>query len=101
MGRTYPRREITARKEYFAQTDEVIGLFSRPIEQAQAGMKSSVLWEREAPKAVKLYGAETGPTAALVKNDDEEYPCLRLVGLGFLSAMALCLFAMWIAGIIV
>ena len=100
MGRTYPRREITARKEYFAQTDEVIGLFTRPIEQAQAGMKSSVLWEREAPKAVKLYDAETGPTAALATNE-EEYPCLRLVGLGFLSAMALCLFAMWIAGIIV
>lgn len=99
MGRAYPRRELTARKEYFAQTDEVIRLFSQPIEQAQAGMKNSVLWEREAPKAVKLYDAETGAmTKEPATAQEDEYPLLRAAASGFAICMAIWMVAYFIAG---
>lgn len=100
MGRAYPKREITARKEYFAQTDEVIGLFHQTAEQAQSGMKSLVLLEREAPKkAVKLYDAETGSMTGAVKQE-EEYPMLRSMGLGFCICLLLWIGVMFLAQVV-
>ena len=100
--------EASLRNEFFSDTESVIGLFTQAPGEAEKAMRSEVMWERPRAgagqsKAVKLYDAETGPTAALEtkKETEEEYPCLRLIGLGFLLAMGLCLFAMWIAGIIV
>lgn len=104
--------EASLRNEFFSDTESVIGLFTQAPGEAEKAMRSEVMWERPRAgagqragqsKAVKLYDAETGPTAALEtkKETEEEYPCLRLIGIGFLAAMGLCLFAMWIAGIIV
>lgn len=48
MARRYPRREITARREHFQETEAVLSFFQQ---------------EREEP--VKLWDAETGATEAL------------------------------------
>lgn len=100
MGRAYPRREITARKQYFAQTDEVINLFNQTAAHAQSCMKSSVLIEREASKkAVKLYDAESGITPAK-KQEEDEFPCIRAATWGFLWASTICMFAIKLAELI-
>lgn len=100
MGRAYPRREITARKEYFAQTDEVIRLFNQTAAHAQSCMKSSVLFEPEASKkAVKLHDAENGITPAK-KQEDDEFPCIRAATWGFLWASTICMIAIKLAELI-
>ena len=104
-----PRREMTARKFYFKETDDVLGLFTQTPEQAQSCMKSSVLWDLPHPapkepdkKAVKLYDAATGqPTDALAAKkpaEEDEYPCLRAMAYGFLLCMALYFLAQCIVG---
>ena len=100
--------EASLRREYFSDTESVIGLFSQAPGEAEKAMRTELLWDipkakTGCSKAVKLYDAETGPTAALMakKETEDEYPCLRMIGLGFVAAMAICLFSMWIAGIIV
>lgn len=100
--------EASLRREYFSDTESVIGLFSQAPGEAEKAMRTELLWDipkaqTGCSKAVKLYDAETGATAALEtkKETEDEYPCLRLIMTGFLAAMVICLFSMWIAGIIV
>lgn len=79
MARRYPRREITARREHFHETETVLNFFRQ---------------DRAESPAVKLWDAETGATEALdtmgqeivsdVTQEDLDCPILRgmLYGVG-------------------
>ena len=107
MGEVNYRRELQRLKRIRAledavirETDEVIGLFHQSEEHAQSGMKTQVLYERETPKAVKIYDGETGTMTKVVRKEADEYPCLRAIAMGFLLCMAVWLVALFVAGVI-
>ena len=91
-----PRREMTARKDHFRETDEVLELFERSLEDASKGMKTAVLF----------YSAETGaPTVAFKEavarqQKSDEYPFLRAMGIGFTIGLTICLIAFFIASVV-
>jgi len=83
--------ELSKRKQHFQETDRVLELFYLDPERVQHSMSEAVLWE--APKAVKLYDAETGaPTAALAskvkqQSDEDEFPCLDSMLCGYVAGI--------------
>lgn len=90
--------ELSKRKQYIQETDRVLELFYLDPKQAQNSMRETVLWE--APKAVKLYDADTGaPTAALApkaqqRPEEDEFPCLDSMLCGYVAGIftiVLCL----------
>lgn len=92
--------EASLRREYFTDTESVIGLFSQAPGEAEKAMRSETLWEKprsgaSISEAAKLYDAETGKATEAIKakpeTEEDEYPCLRCVGIGFLVAMLICI----------
>lgn len=100
--------EASLRREYFEATDSVIGLFTQSPGEAEKAMRSETLWDRPqdvspSKKAVKLYDAETGATAALQtkKETEDEFPCLRAVLMGIVIGTAALMLVSWFVGIVV